>query len=185
MKFSIQQNEDEVFKLLRTIERKGMDRLVAYLQSSDFFTAPCSSMYHLSEKGGLVQHSLNVYKYFKQILSLVNSKLPDESIILCALLHDSCKINLYKSNPNERARFFRAFVVDEKLPLGHGEKSVMIIQRFIELTDAEMLIIRWHMSAFDLSNYSIKSYYSAVEKCAEIVALQSADYLATTFLEAK
>ena len=43
------------------IKREGADKLLEFLQKSDFFTAPSSTRYHGAYEGGLVQHSVNVY----------------------------------------------------------------------------------------------------------------------------
>ena len=47
----------------RCIKREGAEELLEYLTGpqSDFFTAPASTRYHNSCRGGLVNHSLNVY----------------------------------------------------------------------------------------------------------------------------
>ncbi len=44
---------------------------------------------------------------------------------------------------------YEGYSVNDTFPLGHGEKSVFILQKFIELTDEEALAVRWHMSTLD------------------------------------
>lgn len=41
------------------------------------------------------------------------------------------------------------YKTEDRLPLGHGEKSVIILQSFIKLTRDEIVAIRWHMGSFD------------------------------------
>ena len=43
------------------LPRDGGDKLLEFIRKSDFYTAPASTKYHLSEEGGLLQHSLNVF----------------------------------------------------------------------------------------------------------------------------
>ena len=43
------------------LPREGGDKLLEFIRKSDFYTAPASTKYHLSEEGGLLQHSLNVF----------------------------------------------------------------------------------------------------------------------------
>ena len=56
------------------IKREGADKLLEYLEKSDFFTAPSSTRFHGSYEGGLVQHSLNVYHCLKDYLSRPRTK---------------------------------------------------------------------------------------------------------------
>ena len=80
--------------------------------------------------------------------------ISEESIAICGLLHDLCKIDFYKvemRNVKENGEWVQKpyYSVDEKLPYGHGEKSVYIINGFIRLTREEALAINWHMGGFD------------------------------------
>ncbi|MFW5916423.1 MAG: hypothetical protein ACOCTM_03015 [Bacteroidota bacterium] len=72
---------------------------------------------------------------------------------------------------------------DEFLPAGHGEKSVMIIQQFIELKPREMLAIRWHMGPWEqgltAGGTKLKSYRSACEMYPDVELLYLADQQAT------
>ena len=43
------------------IKREGIEKVLAWLDSTDFYTAPASTKYHLCVEGGLCQHSLNVF----------------------------------------------------------------------------------------------------------------------------
>ena len=53
--------KEEFIKLLKDIDRPGMDKLLEFLEKSDFFTAPASTRFHGSRENGLVEHSLKVY----------------------------------------------------------------------------------------------------------------------------
>lgn len=74
-----------------------------YLLGSDFFTAPASGRFHCCHEGGLCEHSINVYKRLLAIAKAEygdewESRLPHESIAICGLLHDVCKIGYYKED---------------------------------------------------------------------------------------
>ena len=116
-----------------------------YLDGSDFFTAPASARYHLSETGGLCQHSINVYKRLKSVLKNefddYSKAYSDETVAICGLLHDVCKVNYYTTdyrNVKEGGEWVKKpfFKVEEKFPYGHGEKSVFIVSQYIKLTAA-------------------------------------------------
>ena len=80
------------------ISRNGFEDLLEWLEKSDFYIAPASTKYHLSEKGGLLRHSLNVYDEMKRLCSTYSHavRVSEESIAIMALLHDLCKVNFYK-----------------------------------------------------------------------------------------
>lgn len=193
----------EFIELLETTNRQGIDDLVEELEDLGFFKAPASTKFHLNEDGGLVQHSLNVCKAAlsmrKSMIELDDSQLealPKDSVIIASLLHDTCKADIYKPTmKKEKNRFgmwcdVPGYDVDySNFPLGHGEKSVIVLLRSgFELTDDEIMAIRWHMNAWDLpfQSYDIKSNFNkAKEICPLLSLVQAADCLASNLLEMK
>ena len=131
------------------ITRPGADKLLAWIESSDFFTAPASTRFHLSSPGGLLEHSLHVFERMKTICANEATITPGfnepsmETIAVCGLLHDICKANFYavemRNRKNDQGRWeqYPFYVVDDKLPYGHGEKSVYIISGFMRLSREE------------------------------------------------
>ena len=175
------------------IKREGAAQLLDYLISSDFFTAPASSRFHLSCEGGLCEHSLNVYDCLVSYLDTKRARetfgfsYSDESIAIVSLLHDLCKIGVYKKGfrnvKDEKGAWQRVdtFEYDDQLPYGHGEKSVYIASGYIRLTREEAFAIRYHMgysSTEDARNVS-----SAFEMFPLAFALHVADSEATYYLE--
>ena len=137
--------KEDFIQLLKEIDREGMDKLIEFLNSSDFFTAPASTRFHGSIEGGLMQHSMKVYELLKE-------KAGDsDSVRIIALLHDICKTNFYKTDyrnaKNDLGVWEKVpyYTIDDTIPYGHGEKSVMMISEFIKLTPEEKYAIRWHM----------------------------------------
>ncbi len=147
----------EIYK--NNIKREGADNLLEFLQNSDFFSAPASSKFHSNYKGGLVQHSVNVYKRFKKIIiseygENYQEKISDESLALISLLHDICKVNTFKEdfrNVKVDGEWIKVpcYTIEDNLPYGHGEKSVYMISGFMKLTREESMAINWHMGGFD------------------------------------
>ena len=139
------------------IKRDGADKLLDFLQKSDFFTAPASTRYHGACEGGLLAHSLNVYDCLVDILSrprmkeLYGVEYSDESIAIAALMHDICKVNFYKTSfrnaKDENGKWVSVpyYTIEDNLPYGHGEKSVYIVSGFMRLTRDEAFAIRSHM----------------------------------------
>ena len=172
------------------IHREGADRLLEWLQTTDFFTAPASTRYHCACPSGLVQHSVNVYEVMmeKHFDPETGSA---ESFALGALLHDVCKAQFYKISTrnvkNEKAGQWEKvpyYTIEDAFPYGHGEKSVFLIERFVRLKPAEATAIRWHMGGFDDAarggNFSISVAY---DKYPIAVKLHLADLEATYLRE--
>ena len=190
--------------LLTSTEREDMPALIQYLiEKTDFFIAPSSTKYHDARDGGLLHHSLKVYDNLVALSKMFTVDVPADSLIIIALLHDVCKANFYqmtkKALPRKdekgelvlddfgRKIWDETLVYDivDRFPCGHGEKSVILIQRYIRLTDEEIMAIRWHMMAYD----DVKNSYAgnlaitnASDKYRIIPLVHMAD-LAASFLE--
>ena len=177
--------KEEFLNLLKSVNREGIDKLVDFIDKTDFYTAPASTKYHNCFEGGLLQHSLNVYKALKE---LTKGQWSDETLIIVGLLHDICKVSFYKvdyrNKKNEHGDWVKEpyYTTDDLMPLGHGEKSVMIISEFIKLTKEELYAIRWHMGGFEpKENYSYVT--KSFEKYPLAVYTHLADLMATYIYE--
>lgn len=194
----LEKNKNEFIEIYKeNITRPGSDKLLNYLisEQSDFFTAPCSTRFHGSYAGGLVQHSINVYNCLKDYLSRQRTKdvygmnYTDESIALVSLLHDVCKMNFYsvdyRNAKNEQGVWEKVpyYTINDQLPYGHGEKSVYIVSGFMRLTREEAFAIRYHMGFSGIEDRN--SIGKAFEMFPLVFALSVADMEATYFLESK
>ena len=142
------------------IKRDGADELKKYLMKSYLFTAPASSKYHCNHEGVLCEHSVNTF--YRLLKNVQNEYGKDwekvysyETIAICGLLHDLCKIDFYKldyRNVKENGEWVKKpwYTREELLPYGHGEKSVYIISGFMRLKRDEAMAINWHMGGFDM-----------------------------------
>ena len=193
--------KDEFIALLKSTNRQGIDNCLLVLEQLGFFTAPASTKFHLNTDGGLVEHSLNVCKVALRIretmIELDNTfaaKLPKESIIIAALLHDVCKSDIYKPcisyKKNNEGKWDKipGYEVDYAgMPLGHGEKSVIMLQMWgLKLTLDEILAIRWHMTAWDLAFQSPEQKANlnvARTNTPLCTVIQSADGLSSNIIE--
>ena len=170
----IESNKEKVIKLLESTNRKDIDKLICKLKQTDFFTAPASTRFHLNVEGGLVQHSINLYKSLKALADIFKINVKDESIIITGLLHDLCKVGLYIPSS-------AGYQYNSKTPDGHGSLSVNRIKHFIDITEQEEMMIRWHMNHFD-KDFDIKKDW--LEKTyPEVFMIFFADYISTLFLE--
>ena len=190
--------KDEFIEIYTTnIKREGADKLLEYLLSpkSDFFTAPASTRFHGSYEGGLLEHSLNVYHCLKdyaardRVKNVYGLNASEETLALTALLHDICKVNFYsvdyRNSKNAQGMWEKVpyYTIDDKLPYGHGEKSVYIISGYMRLTREEAFAIRYHMGFS--GNDDVNSVGRSFEMFPLAFALSVADMEATYYLEGK
>ena len=194
---TLESKKQEFLSIYReNITRPGADKLLEYLLApeNDFFTAPASTRYHGCYEGGLLVHSLNVYHNLKAYLARERCKdtfgmqtYSEESIAVTALLHDLCKMNFYtvdyRNAKNaqgvwEKVPFYK---IDDRLPYGHGEKSVYMISFFMHLRKEEAMAIRWHMGFSGPEDKN--TIGKALEMYPLAFALHVADMEATYFLE--
>jgi hypothetical protein len=88
-------NQTIVEEILKGTQREGVDKLIEFLSSSDFYTAPCSTRFHLAKQGGLVEHTLNVLRCAVELNRKYGSPCTEVSVSIAAIAHDFCKINFY------------------------------------------------------------------------------------------
>ena len=180
----MRENFDVMWKCIK--ERKGADKVLEYLEKSDFFTAPASTRFHNAFKGGLLAHSIGVANKLSDLSddNKIKWQRPESPIVI-GLLHDICKTHFYqvdfknvKNNESGKWESVEYYRVEEKMPFGiHGDKSVMLLlQLGFELTSEEVYCIRYHMGAYEGMDV-INSLSSAIRKCPNILWVQMADML--------
>lgn len=170
------------------ITRDGSQKLLEWLEKTDFFTAPASTKYHCACECGLVMHSVSVYNTMMEKHFDEEHDNP-ESFAISALLHDLCKAQFYKVSTrnvkNEETGQWEKvpyYMIEDSFPYGHGEKSVFLIERFMRLKIDEAMAIRWHMGEFgDSNSFAISQAY---ERYPLAVKLHLAD-LESTYLREK
>ena len=222
--------KEDILTMLDTVKRTGVDDLKKWLLETDFFAAPSSTRFHCAYEGGLAEHSWNVADLLFKKNEQFNLYYDYDTLAICGLCHDLCKINMYKLvaedptqaqmkylmslcngrlpavpgklhkgyvsdlinhyvNKTEKPPeyTFGEYKVEDQFPIGHGEKSVVLAQRFIELTDDEAVAIRWHMASFDAGIHfnfpSGFSYRAACDKSPLVTLLFTSDAEASAILE--
>lgn len=140
---------------------------------------------------------MNVYARMFEITArdLLPARLPGsltpedmETVAILALLHDVCKVNIYHPEPGRRKvegtrnqwEDCEVYAIRDDLPLGHGEKSLYLIQKHMDLHHDEALAIRWHMGAYDdAARGGGRSMSNAMKLTPWVWRLQEADMCAT------
>lgn len=156
--------EDFIRIFTSHIKRPGADKLLAWLEESDFFTAPASTRFHGNYEGGLCEHSVNVYEELVRLLKAYPEvRVTAETAAIVTLLHDLCKIGCYKQElRNQKVGGVwvqrPVYVFQEDFCYGgHGSKSVFLAQKHMNLTEQEATAINCHMGSWDRSpgDYSL------------------------------
>jgi len=193
-------NKQKFLEILNSVDRKNIDSLIKVLETEGFFEAPASTKFHGNYPGGLVEHSLNVYTQAMYLYNIecklkkdIAKNITKENVIIASLLHDVCKSNLYtivkKWRKDDKNKWEQYDTYDHdysNLPIGHGEKSVVkILLSGVELTEDEILAIRWHMGGFDISTYgdAKQSFNVAGDKSPLVPIIMCADVLASRITE--
>ena len=178
--------KDNIIELLKSTNREGMDNLIEFLEKSDFFKAPASTRFHGDHEGGLAEHSFKVYEILKEKVKFAGLDIPEETIIISALLHDICKTNFYKIDYRNAKNSLGVwekvpyYTIEDTIPYGHGEKSVMMLTEYIRLTNNEKYAIRWHMG-FSEPKELYGTLGQAFTKYPFALLLHEADLEATYF----
>lgn len=201
MKVDIKANKEEFLELLRSTKRDGIEDVITDLEELGFFTAPASAGHHLNVEGGLVLHSINtckaalaIWEGMKPLEPSLATEVKRDSIIIASLLHDVCKSDIYKRSVKKRKNALgqwedcEGYKVSYKdFPMGHGEKSVILLLcSGLDLSDNEMLAIRWHMGAWgiNMNSYEDERCYDTARALYPLVSIiQTADGLAAAILE--
>lgn len=190
--------QDYIDLYTKYIKRPGADKLLKWLEESDFFQAPASTRFHGAYEGGLCEHSVNVWEELIRLLKAYPEvRVTAESAAIVSLLHDLCKVGCYKQELKSRKtgrtkrdgkpewENYIGYTFEEDFCYGgHGSKSVYLAQKFMALTEQEATAINCHMGPWDRSpgDYSLGPAY---EQFPLALLVHWADESATYIREAK
>ncbi len=178
--------KDKIKELLNKVNRTGMKELMEFLEKSDYYEAPASTKYHGAYKSGLAEHSYKVYEILKVKIESHKLEVSEDTLIISTLLHDICKVNFYKVDyrnvKNAKGEWEKApyYTIEDTIPYGHGEKSVMMLTEYIKLTNEEKYAIRWHMGFSEPKELYVP-LGQAFKKYPLALLLHEADLEATYF----
>ena len=156
---------------------------VETLEELGFFTAPASTKYHGAYEGGLFDHSLATAKALVELTEKLDLKWErPESPYIVGMFHDLCKCYNYVeiNSYDEIAPISQKYTYNPEIIIpGHGEKSVIMLLKYINLTDEEIACIRWHMGAYETDTKMWNYYGKAIEKYPNVLYTHTADMIAS------
>lgn len=163
-----EKSKQEIEKLLLSTGREGIEDLIAHMEESGFYDSPASTRFHGAHEGALADHSLNVLNCARTLAKAwLGKKWYEEhqdSIIICALLHDLGKCgqfgkplyvpNMLKSGKPSDTQPFATN--SDLMTLPHEIVSCIEATKFIDLTEDEQRAIAWHNGLYGCFKYDIQ-----------------------------
>ena len=163
-------------------------KAIIYLMCKGFTTAPASTKYHLNIPGGLIIHTSHVLKCLTDInKNMYSSFYSQETIFISAVFHDAHKCTDLFNNPQyipeisewHKKHMNRMYNWNEdQFALDSEMKSVLLCQKFFDLTSHEIQAIMYHSGGFDDKFKKIQGHVYPLT-----VMLHMADLYASHVLE--
>lgn len=156
--------KERFIKELTDTGRDGVEKLITAMKEGGFFTSPCSGKFHLSKPGGLLEHSLNVLDCARKMNAALGNPIKDSTVVIVTLLHDLGKMGDH-GKPNYVEKLLKSGERSEAEPyttnkdlayIDHEVRSVMIAERYIELTEEEEHAILYHNGLYGSFKYEIQ-----------------------------
>lgn len=153
-------NIERFESLLRETGKDNIESLIQYYRDSDFYTTWASTSFHCNYEGGLLEHSLNVCDYALQLWENFKSTVSRESVIFCALTHDTGKCGLkgdeyYVPNTLKSGNISgtKPMKINPNLRIkNHAMRSVLILSKFVDMTEDEKVCIINHDGFYQAEN---------------------------------
>lgn len=190
---------EKIVNMLMGTKRANMEKLIGWMDTNGFFTAPCSGSFHLAYEGGLAEHSLNVMEQALKLAETLDGErkmLNRDSVIIASLLHDLGKTGQFgkanylpnmlkgratKANPDPvpKQSEKKPYITNpDLLYVDHEIRSIQIASQFIELTEDESYAILNHNGMYSNLRYA----YSGKETPLNLV-IHWADMWAARVIE--
>lgn len=167
---------DQYLDFMAAVKSEVFLNHVYELDRLGFFTQPASTKYHGSYEGGLFDHSIETAKALVELTDKLGLKWErPESPYIVGMFHDLCKCDNYIKDVETDKYIYNPNII---IP-GHGDKSVMILQKYIALTDEEIACIRWHMGPYETDTKMWNYYGKAIEKYPNVLYTHTADMIAS------
>jgi len=147
--------------------KKQFRNLISFIEKeTTWLTSPASTKFHLSEEGGLLEHSINVAECMLKIKGVLAPEISDESCIIVALLHDLGKVGM-PGNPqylvNEPSEKQKKYGYKPDFPYRYNKeliylsvpiRSLYLAMKHIDLSEEEVQAIAYHDGQYVEDNHS-------------------------------
>lgn len=168
------------------LDSEDKNRLLEFLEQSDFYTAPYTAEYQYNYQGGLAEYTLAVIQTLeKEAEILAPYTYTNHTLTLVGLVHAFFKINYFeKYSRNKKIatgygyqwveeECYRVKKAEDRYTAGDcGVTSYMTASRFIPMSDEEIMAVLYYGS---LESGNIpKDYYELIKSYPLIILLQTA-----------
>lgn len=184
-------SEERYERFLMACEGAGFkpsDEFLKWLNDNNFFTAPASTKYHGAYEGGLFDHCFVVAGRLQKLTEKLDLHWQrPESPFIVGMFHDLCKCDQYVKVAGARLNGSDTIVMGDGLfhyeynpntiLKEHGAKSVMILSQHLQLTEEEVLCVRYHMGPYEKEEWS--ELDQAIKKYPNIYYTHAADMIAS------
>lgn len=166
--------KDEIIQRFYRIaeKRPGFDKLIEHMDKHGFFESPCSTKFHNSWRGGLLDHSYKIYLLMSDMTKRLNIIVSDDTLFICSFLHDACKIGAYLTDGGG------SYYWNSGQPKGHALLSIERAKLFVQLTEQEEAIIKYHMGIYGTKEFKLDTGEYTI---AEMVEAYNREPLAKLF----
>lgn len=149
--------------------------MVDQLIKMGYFDAPASRSHHGNAPGNLFEHHKEVMNQLLRMTRSLNLMWGNpRSPYVVAMFHDLCKCDQYIMNTDGSIDYNQNMLLS-----GHGDKSCILAASILpDITEEELLCIRWHMGAFDDSK-NWNCFTAAVKKYPNVLYTHMADMIAS------
>lgn len=180
--------KNEILNILRSLNIPGIEELLQAMDDGGFYDSPCSTRYHLATPGGLAKHSLNVFDTMLVLNRALDAGLGYDDIAIVALLHDLGKMGDYSKRNYVEAPLLKngkapaaPYIHNPELTFEEHEiRSVIIANRYINITEEQTRAILHHNGMYGKLDNSYKAYY---DKDKLSFLLHMADMYCSRFVE--
>lgn len=182
--YNVQSNRKFVYAVLKNFNSNG---IIEYLEENNYFEAPAAKSHHGNYRGGLADHSVCVATQLMKMTDKLELEWQrKESPAIVGLLHDICKMDdyLFVTDTIQGKSYERIEINRNKILNGHGDKSCIMALTHMNLTDEEIMCIRYHMGAFEksCSEEAASAYSRAVRRYSNVLYTHTADMIASQIL---
>lgn len=159
-----------------------------WLIENGFFVKPAAIKHHGNYTGGLFDHSFEVMTALVEMTKRFDIYWQDErSPYIVGMFHDLCKVDDYIDENAVDVVVMETGSPISKNPKwnyngnsilkGHGDKSVMLLSQFLNLTEEEVYCICFHMGAYETEHWN--QYDAAIRKYETVLWTHTADMYAS------
>lgn len=164
-------------------KQEAFKALCKYLEEeTEWLTAFCSTRFHNSYEGGLLDHSISVANYVLKLVRTLAPEIDEGEAVFCGLFHDCGKYCQYKRKPatarQQQYGYPGSMSTNEDVPyMEHEDRSLWVITKYFPYLTEEMFC------AIAQHNEPWLSNTCQFKKSKLMTILQNSDYWCCQYVD--